>query len=75
MDAYFDSLDLPFTSPRNSKKLTKYAILLNEPKTDGHVRSKEKPCKLATELLPDVLIEVEDLVKILGEVLQVMLLL
>ncbi len=74
MEDFFDQLELPFLSVRKAK-LKKYAILLNEPKVDENEDTKYKPCSLATELLPDLLEangkEDEDLVQMIGDILQV----
>lgn len=74
MEALYERLAFPFYSPRKHRKLNKYAILLNEPKVEVNEESKERPCSLAAELLPELLLntkEEEDMVSIIGEILQV----
>lgn len=72
MDALLERLEFPFFNPRRHRKLTSYAILLNEPAVENADEKVELPCTLATQLLPDVTVgkNIEDLVSIMGETLQ-----
>lgn len=74
MEDFFDQLELPFLSVRKTK-LKKFCILLNEPKVEENEDKKYKPCSLATELLPELLEakgnDDEDLVQMIGDILQV----
>ncbi|CAL8111589.1 unnamed protein product [Orchesella dallaii] len=69
MDQFFDPMDSLFHTPRKTKKLTKYAILLNEPKIDNVEIEEDIPCELAAELLPLQAKLTEDLVQVIGEIL------
>ncbi|ODM98951.1 hypothetical protein Ocin01_07731 [Orchesella cincta] len=69
MDKLFDPMDALFSTPRKTKKLKKYAILLNEPNTDHVETLANEPCGLAEELLPLQAKLIEDLVQVIGDIL------